>query len=94
MNNILTFFIVAALCVGIYFLAPIFNDNCLKPQVVKTHIYNCSMLKVEGSCTWLKSEGVPNGYEIDVDKVGKACVTSSNIANYLVKVATKNKVGN
>jgi hypothetical protein len=94
MNKILTIFTVAAIFVGVYYLAPIFNNNCLKPQVIQTHIYNCSMLNVKQSCAWLKNERVPDGYVVDVDKIGGACVTSSSIANYLVRVATKNKVGN
>lgn len=86
-------FTVAVLLVGLYILIPYFNDNCMEPQVIEAHIYNCDLLNVKESCAWLKSKNIPKGYELDMAKAKEACLNSRNLANYLVHVASKGKIG-
>ncbi len=95
MNKIITLFIVAAVVIGIlYYFKPIYNEGCMEPQVIDSHIKNCELLGVKDSCSWLDSNNVPKGYTFDSAKAAKACVTSENLSNYLMKVVSKNKVGN
>jgi hypothetical protein len=93
MNKIIPIFTLAALLAGLYILILYFNDNCMEPQVIEAHIYNCDLLNSKESCSWLKENNILKGYKLDKTKVQEACLSSSNLANHLVKVASKGKVG-
>ncbi|UKA07758.1 hypothetical protein IHC92_17275 [Photobacterium damselae subsp. damselae] len=86
-------YIVIAIVIGIYIFSCIYNEGCIKPQVIEAHMNNCNLLKVEESCSWLKRNNIRQGYTFDSSKAVDACVTSKNLSNYLVKVVSKNKVG-
>lgn len=93
MNKIIPIFTVAALLVALFILILYFNKSCMKPQLIESHLLNCDLLNIGESCTWLRDNNIPKGYELDIAKVQKACLNSSNLANYLVKVASKGKIG-
>ncbi|WP_207284519.1 hypothetical protein [Pseudomonas sp. FW300-N2A2] len=93
MKLILNGVIVIVVVVGMCLLIPYFNNECLKPQVVEAHLENCNLLGVKDSCVWLKDNGVPEEFKVDKSNVEQSCINSKDIADFLVGVSSKGKIG-